>query len=88
MGGKAYGVVARIITELTPEGQQTAVHKAGVKRQMAAVSITVDGEIFEVQVIYMRSNHGTDDPSALVRLIYLYASRYDGTDYCRRHTHP
>ena len=51
MGGKAYGVVARIITELTPEGQQTAVHKAGVKRQMAAVSIMVDGEIFEVQVI-------------------------------------
>ena len=51
MGGKAYGVVARIITELTPDGQQTAVYKAGVKRQMAAVSITVDGEIFEVQVI-------------------------------------
>ena len=51
MGGKAYGVVARIITELTPDGQQTAVHKAGVKRQMAAVSITVDGEIFDVQVI-------------------------------------
>ena len=53
VGGKAYGVVARIITELTPEGQQTAVHKAGVKRQMAAVSIMVDGEIFEVQVIHV-----------------------------------
>ena len=52
VGGKAYGVVARIITELTPDGEQTAVYKAGVKRQMAAVSIMVDGEIFEVQVIH------------------------------------
>lgn len=49
VGGKGYGVVVRIITELTPEGQETAVYKAGVKSQMAAVRIMVDGEVFEVQ---------------------------------------
>ena len=55
MGGKNYGVVVRIITELQPNGKPTAVFKAGVKRLMAA--IRVDGVPVEVSIVPVGTTH-------------------------------